>query len=299
MAIDAITSTLAVTIAGSAGGDVAPPILGPSDPGEGLRVALVTAPLPKGVWTANPNDGSIPSGDTITAGAGFILQAEATVEGATPEIPLNQIEPTNGRKPLPFAQETAARPARQPDDANAAAFAATAASGGSGQLAQVALGYLTSGPLSEPATPMAVLAFGRDRVAPPRLALLTEGMVSPQTPPPATTPVVAPPPPVIDTTIHPPVIAGVLGGGAGPRAASGPAHVRRRGRRGGHPGGARRACHPGAARGCRAGSAAGRRAHARVGGGALRTPRSPRSCPGCPPPRSPGRPGCAPPTAGR
>jgi len=216
MAIDALTSTLAVTIAGSAGGDVAPPILGPSDPGEGLRVALVTAPLPKGVWTANPNDGSVPSGDTITAGTGFILQAEATVEGATPEIPLNQIEPTKGRKPLPFAQEATARPARQPDDANAAAFAAATSAGGSGQLVHVALGYLTGGPLSEPATPMTVLAFGRDRVAPPRLALLTEGMVSPQTPPPATTPVVPPPPPVIDTTIHPPVIVGVLGGGPVP-----------------------------------------------------------------------------------
>jgi hypothetical protein len=216
MAIDALTSTLAVTIAGSAGGDVAPPVLGPSDPGEGLRVALVTAPLPKGVWTANPNDGSVPSGDTITAGTGFILQAEATVEGATPQIPVNQIEPTKGRKPLPFAQETAARPARQPDDANAAAFAAATATGSSSQLVQVALGYLTSGPLSEPPTPMTVLAFGRDRVAPPRPALLTEGMVAPQTPPPATTPVVSPPPPVIDTSIHPPVLASLLGSGPAP-----------------------------------------------------------------------------------
>ena len=212
MAIDALTSTLTVTIAGSAGGDVAPPILRPSDPGEGLRVTLVTAPLPKGVWTANPNDGSVPSGGTITAGTGFVLQAEATVEGATPEIPLNQIEPTKGRKPLPFAQETAARPTRQPDDANAAAFAAATTAGGAGQLVEVALGYLTSGPLSEPLTPTARLAFGRDRIAPPRPALLTEGMVSPQTPPPGTTPVVPPPPPVIDTSIHPPVIAGVLGG---------------------------------------------------------------------------------------
>ena len=230
MAIDALTSTLAVTIAGSAGGDVAPPILGPADPGEGLRVALVTAPLPKGVWTANPNDGSVPSGDTITAGTGFVLQAEATVEGATPEIPLNQIEPTKGRKPLPFAQETAARPhpagrrrqrrrVRRREPSRAA---------GSGQPVQVALGYLTSGPLSEPLTPMATLAFGRDRVAPPRPALLTEGMVSPQTPPPATTPVVTPPPPVIDTSIHPPVIAGVLGGLPGAGAAPGPAHLRRR-----------------------------------------------------------------------
>ena len=53
MAIDAITSTLAVAIAGSAGGDVAPPILGPSYSGEGLRVALVTARCPGRACTAN------------------------------------------------------------------------------------------------------------------------------------------------------------------------------------------------------------------------------------------------------
>ena len=110
MAIDSLTLTLAVTVTGSAGGDASPPILGPDDPGEGLRVTLVTAPLPKGVWTANPNAGTIPSGDTITAGTGFVLQASATVEGATPEIPASQIEPSRVRKPLPFAQETAARP---------------------------------------------------------------------------------------------------------------------------------------------------------------------------------------------
>ena len=106
MAIDSLTLTLAVTVTGSAGGDASPPILGPGDPGEGLRVTLVTAPLPKGVWTANPNAGTIPSGDTITAGTGFVLQASATVEGATPEIPASQIEPSRVRRPLPFAQET-------------------------------------------------------------------------------------------------------------------------------------------------------------------------------------------------
>jgi hypothetical protein len=218
MVIDALTSTLTVTMVGSAGGDVAPPILGPGDPGQGLRVALVTAPLPKGVWTPNPNDGAIPSGNTITAGTGFVLQAEATVQGVTPEIPLNQIELTKSRKPLPFAQETAARLQRQGDYDNAAAFAAAQASGatGSGGLVQLALGYLTGGPLSEPLTPLTLLAFSRDRVAPPRPGLLTEGMVSPQTPPPVTTPVVTPPPPVIDTTIHPPVIVAVLGGGPAP-----------------------------------------------------------------------------------
>jgi hypothetical protein len=216
MAVDTLTSTLTVTIAGSSGGDAAPPILGPADHGEGLRVALVTAPLPKGVWTANPSDPAVPAGDTITAGTGFTLSAEATVEGATPEIPLNQIEPTKGRRPLPFTQETAARPQRRPDDRNAAAFAAATAAGSSDDLVKRALGYLTSGPLSEPLTPLTVLAFERDRVAPPRPALLTEGMVAPQTPAPATTPVPAPRPPATDTSIHPPVIAGVLRGGPSP-----------------------------------------------------------------------------------
>jgi hypothetical protein len=215
MAIDSLTSTLALTITGSAGGDPSPVILGPNDQSEGLRVALVTAPLPKGVWTANPNAGAVPSGDTIIAGTGFILQATATVEGATPEIPVNQIEPTKGRKPLPFVQETAARPTRQPDDANAAAFAASQPQSAQGAL-DSALTYLTSGPLGASLPPLAVLAFGRDRVAPPKLGLLTEGIVSPQTPAPAKTPVIIPSPPIVDTTLHPPVLVGILGGGPAP-----------------------------------------------------------------------------------
>jgi hypothetical protein len=212
MAIDSLTSTLALTITGSAGGDPSPTILGPNDPGQGLRIALVTAPLPKGVWTANPNNGAVPSGDTITAGTGFVIQAEATVEGATPEIAVDQIEPTQGRKPLPFVQETAARPAVQPDDSNAAAFAAAQTQSAHGALV-AALQFLTSGPLGAALSPMSVAAFGRDRVAPPKLGLLTEGIVSPQTPAPALTPIKPPAPPVIDTTLHPPVLVGVLSGG--------------------------------------------------------------------------------------
>jgi large repetitive protein len=212
MAIDSLTSTLALTITGSAGGDPSPTILGPDDPGQGLRVALVTAPLPKGVWTANPNDGAVPSGDTIAAGTGFVIQAEATIEGATPEIAVDQIEPTRGRKPLPFLQETAARPAVEPDDSNAAAFAAAQTQAAQGALA-AALQFLTGGPLGAALSPMSVAAFGRDRVAPPKLGLLTEGIVSPQTPAPALTPIQLPAPPPIDTTLRPPVLVGVLSGG--------------------------------------------------------------------------------------
>jgi hypothetical protein len=213
MAIDTLTSTLTVTLTGSAGGDVSPPILAPGDPNEGLHVQLVTAPLPKGVWTANPNDPTVPSGDTITAGTGFVLQASATVEGATPAISDNQIEPPGPRKPLPFVQETDARPTAAPDDTNAAGFAAAQPQGADAALA-AALGFLESGPLETRLTPMAVAAFGRDRVAPPKLGLLTEGMVSPPTPAPALTQVVAAAPPVIDTSIHPPVLVGILGGGS-------------------------------------------------------------------------------------
>jgi large repetitive protein len=215
MAIDALTSTMTVTVAGSAGGDASPPILGPGDPGEGLRVELVTAPLPKGVWTANPNAGTVPSGDTITAGTGFVLQAGATVEGATPAISANQIGPLKARKPLPFAQETAARPGRQPDDTNAAAFAA-AQPQSPGAALDAALAFLTGGPEGSKPTPMGALAFRRDRVAPPRLGLLTEGMVSPQTPAPVITPIATPPPPVVDSSLHPPVLVGILRGGPAP-----------------------------------------------------------------------------------
>jgi len=215
MAVDTLKSTLVVTVAGSAGGDANPPILGPDDPGEGLRVSLVTAPLPKGVWAANPHDITVPSGDTITAGTGFVLLATATVEGATPEIPVNQIEPTKGRKPLPFLEETAARPDRLPDDTNAAGFA-TGQPTGSGAALAAALSFLSRGPLGAAPAPLTVAAFGRDRVAPPKLGLLTEGMVSPQTPAPALTPIVPVPPGVVDTTIHPPVPFAILDGGPVP-----------------------------------------------------------------------------------
>jgi hypothetical protein len=215
MSIDTLTSTFTLTVTGSAGGDPSPTILGPDDPGDGLHVSLVTSPLPKGVWSAAPSTAAVPSGDTIAAGTGFILQATARVDGATPEIPVNQIDPLKPRKPLPFVQETAARPTRQPDDSNAAAFAASQPQSAQGAL-DSALTYLTSGPLGTALPPLAVLSFGRDRVAPPKLGLLTENMVAPQTPPPTKTPVVTPAPPVVDTSLHPPVLVGVLGGGPAP-----------------------------------------------------------------------------------
>lgn len=215
MNVDVLTSTLTVTVTGSAGGDPSPKLLGPGDQGEGLRVSLVTSPLPKGVWKANPNDQTVPSGDTITAGSGFVLQAPATVEGASPEIATNQIEPPKGRKPLPFVQETAARPLVVPDDTNAAAFAAAQSGSADAALAS-ALKFLQAGPLGAMMSPMEVAAFGRGRVAPPKLGLLTEGMVSPVTPAPALTPILTPPPPMIDTSLHPPVLVGVLRGGPAP-----------------------------------------------------------------------------------
>ena len=212
MGVHALTSTLAVTVTANGTSQA---VLGPGDPHEGLRVALVTAPLPKAVWTANPDDAAVPSGDTLTAGTGFTLIAEAIVEGASPPIAASQVTPGKERKPLPFAQETAARPQRQPDDGNAAAFAAAAAAATADPV-KVALGYLTSGPLSVPLPPLGEAAFGRDRVAPPRPALLTEGMVAPPTPAPATVPVTPAPPPVTDTSVHPPVLAALLGGGPVP-----------------------------------------------------------------------------------
>ena len=62
-------------------------------------------------------------------------------------------------------------------------------------------------------TPLAAATFHRDRVAPPRLALLTDGIAPANVIPPTLTPivpVVTPPP---DTAVAPPVVTSFLAGG--------------------------------------------------------------------------------------
>jgi len=189
---------------------VTPPVFA-DVPGAGISVALVTAPMPKGVWAPQLPSGSIPTGDTITAGTGLTVTVKATIAPGSPPINYSQVQP-GPRQPLPFPAEEAARPALDPDAANAAVFAA-AGSTVAGQVLGTVQGYLDSGRLQAAMTPLAAATFRRDRVAPPRLALLTEGIAPPTIEPPTLTtiaPVITPP---IDTTVKPPVVTSFLAGG--------------------------------------------------------------------------------------
>jgi hypothetical protein len=62
-------------------------------------------------------------------------------------------------------------------------------------------------------TPLAVATVRRDRAAPPRLALLTEGIAPANVVPPTLTPIVPVMTPPVDTTVAPPVITSFLSGG--------------------------------------------------------------------------------------
>lgn len=205
-----IDSWLGVSIVSADGSAIPQPVF-TDPPGAGISVALVTAPMPKGVWAPQLPSGAIPAGDTITAGTGLTVTVRAAVSPGSPPVNYSQVQP-GPRQPLPFGIEQTARPGLDPDAANAAAFAA-AASTDAGRVLGTVQGYLDSGRLQAAMTPLAAATFRRDRVAPPRLALLTEGLAPPDVPPPALTtivPVVTPP---VDTTVKPPVVTSFLAGG--------------------------------------------------------------------------------------
>jgi hypothetical protein len=205
-----IDSWLGVSIVSADGSAIPQPVF-TDPPGAGISVALVTAPMPKGVWAPQLPSGAIPTGDTITAGTGLTVTVRATVSPGSPPIDYAQVRP-GPRQPLPFGIEETVRPGLDPDATNAAAFAAAASTNSSHVLGTVQ-GYLDSGRLQAVMTPLAAATFRRDRVAPPRLALLTEGIAPPNVTPPALTPIVPVVTPPIDTTVKPPVVTSFLGGG--------------------------------------------------------------------------------------
>ena len=210
MQVGGVDSWLGVSIVSADGSAIPQPVF-TDPPGAGISVALVTAPMPKGVWAPQLPSGAIPTGDTITAGNGLTVIVRATVSPGSPPINYSQVQP-GPRQPLPFGIEETVRPGLDPDAANAAAFAAAASTNATNVLGTVQ-GYLDSGRLQAAMTPLAAATFWRDRVAPPRLALLTEGIAPPNVTPPALTPIVPVVAPPIDTTVKPPAVTSFLGGG--------------------------------------------------------------------------------------
>jgi hypothetical protein len=206
-----IESRLGVSIVSGDGPIELQPVF-TDDPADGISVAMVTAPMPKGVWAAQLSSGAIPTGETITAGTGLTVTVKAVVTPGSPPVNYSQVQP-GPRQPLPFGVEETVRPELDPDAANAAAFATTADTASAGSVLDAAFGYLDSGRQQGPMTPLAAATFRRDRVAPPRLALLTDGIAPTNVVPPTLTPIVPVVTPPLDTAVAPPVVTSFLAGG--------------------------------------------------------------------------------------
>jgi large repetitive protein len=206
-----IQSRLGVSIVSGDGPIQLQPVFA-DDPAGGISVAMIAAPMPKGVWAAQLPSGAIPTGDTITAGTGLTVTVKATVTPGSPPINYSQVQP-GPRQPLPFGVEETVRPELDPDAANAAAFATTADTANAGSVLDAAFGYLDSRRQQGLMTPLAAATFRRDRVAPPRLALLTDGIAPANVVPPTLTPIVPVVTPPLDTAVAPPVVTSFLAGG--------------------------------------------------------------------------------------
>ena len=206
-----IQSRLGVSIVSGDGPIQLQPVFA-DEPAGGISVAMITAPMPKGVWAAQLPSGAIPTGDTITAGTGLTVTVKATVTPGSPPINYSQVQ-AGPRQPLPFGVEETVRPELDPDAANAAAFATTAGTANAGSVLDAAFGYLDSGRQQGLMTPLAAATFRRDRVAPPRLALLTDGIAPANVVTPTLTPIVPVVTPPLDTAVAPPVVTSFLAGG--------------------------------------------------------------------------------------
>ncbi len=213
MGIANLTSDLTIEIDGPTG----PQQVSFGNGAPGLQATPTTAPLPKGVWTANPPQGQLPTGDTITAGTGALLRATATMPAEAIVLGFHRVEVTaDARKLLPFGPEQADRSGREADAAVAKTFATDKPVDPPAANA-AAIGYLRTGALAPGLSPLGVATFTRDRVAPPTIGLLTEGIVAPVTPAPPLQVVPPPAAPVpIDLTIYPPIVTAVLASDPGP-----------------------------------------------------------------------------------
>jgi hypothetical protein len=130
-----------------------------------LRRETVATNVPEGIWRFD-SDGPAPAAEVRPAFTGALLVAEPQVPAWEAKVSLLQVERTPHPLPLPFGDEIADRSEFEPDAARADAYAATQPR---------AVGAI----LGRAAQLMGVSArrLAAERVAPPRLAPLTEGMV--------------------------------------------------------------------------------------------------------------------------
>ncbi|MCE3246191.1 MAG: putative transcriptional activator [Geminicoccaceae bacterium] len=170
-----------------------------------LRHETVTTNVPEGIWRFD-SDGPAPAAEVRPAFTGALLVAESQVPSPQAEVSLLQVEETRHPLPLPFGDEIADRSEFEPDAARADAYA-----GGQPRAVGAILGRA--------AELMGVSArrLGAERVAPPRLAPLTEGMVDAVKGPVSVTETPAPEPPgPPDRRVRPPRLLALLREGPAP-----------------------------------------------------------------------------------
>ncbi len=130
-----------------------------------LRPEPVTTKVPQGIWRSQPGDPP-PTAEVRPAFTGAVLIAEVEPEAPEAEVGMDQFEESKAPLPLPFGDEVADRTEFAADEQRADAYAeaqprrAGAILGRAAELLSVNARLLTA-----------------ERVAPPRLAPLTEGMI--------------------------------------------------------------------------------------------------------------------------
>ncbi len=174
-----VTSTHSLVVVAPDGSDVTAQV----------DITPIVGPVPEGIWTALSDDPS-PGAKVRSAFIGATLAAPAQIGAPQGTVKLTQVQ-EGPLRPLPFANEIEDRQEFVTDVADADSYIAAQPTE-SVAILLTAAGRLTSG------GSFAVRTFASDRVAPPRLAPLGEGMVDILKPAVATAPVPAPPPPAAD-----------------------------------------------------------------------------------------------------
>ena len=172
-----------------------------------LRIVPVLGSVPAAVWETH--DGPEPPAEAKVrpAAVGATLIGEAVPVGAAVPLPVDDVDPPGPRHPLPFHSEQAGRPPLEPVAEEADQFTAGQPTA-TPEIFASAAEYLAGGVFRPTAlSRVEQRVFAADRVGPPRLVPLTEGIVDAVKPP----VVVAdrppePPEPGPDTRVVPPVL---------------------------------------------------------------------------------------------
>jgi large repetitive protein len=170
-----VTSTHSLTVVAADGFDVTSQV----------DITPIVGPVPEGVWTALTDDPA-PGAKVRSAYVGATLAAPARIGSPEGAVKLTQVE-EGPLRTLPFANEIEDRQQHSNDVAEANTYIAAQPTGSLPILLAAASRLAQTGSF-------AVRTFAGDRVAPPRLAPLGEGMVDAVKPAVTTTGVPTPPP---------------------------------------------------------------------------------------------------------